>query len=65
MPLYNSEFLGFLQLYRALYVLIRGTESMTLPNKALHRTLVNVGKNHDCNRLFRVAEGVLSLAERR
>jgi hypothetical protein len=36
-----------------------------LPNKALHRTLVNVAFFHDHRRAFRVAEGGLDLVERR
>ncbi len=35
------------------------------PNKALHRTLANVAKIHEYNRLFRVVEDVLDLVERR
>jgi|GEM_PF-3814312 len=35
------------------------------PNKALHRTLVNVAKMYEYNRVFRVAERMTVVVERR
>ncbi len=51
------------------YLLLGGnylnSRERTRPNKAFHRTLVNVAKIRDYNSLFRVAEDSAIVVERR